>query len=108
MRWRELIAAGVIAIGGDACAGDAGIARAVEEGRALLAEHGCNGACHQSYAADNDPLSLYTRADRKVRSRVELDAKVSYCVSRLGTMIFPEDMRSVSEALAADYYKFGR
>ncbi|MDE2362915.1 MAG: hypothetical protein KGM42_09570 [Hyphomicrobiales bacterium] len=110
MRWPSAVLAALLAsaAGAPAAAQEKSAARSVEEGRALLAEHGCNGSCHQSYSADNDPLSLYTRPDRKVVSRKALDSQVSYCVSRLGTMIFPEDMQSVSDALDADYYKFRR
>lgn len=85
---------------------DANDLAAVEQGRALLKEHNCNGSCHQSYSEDNDPLTLYTRESRKARTRAQLDAQVKYCVSALGTMIFPEDLESVSAALDHDFYKF--
>ena len=103
-RFAPLLAALVCA---QAHAGDAPKA-SVEAGRALLSENSCNGACHQSYAEDNDPLTLYTRADRKVRNRSQLDAQVHQCVARLGAMVFPEDTQSLSDALDADYYRFSR
>lgn len=81
-------------------------AASVEQGRALLKEHGCNGGCHQSHAEDDDPLTLYTRSDRKVRTRAQLDAQVNTCASTLGTMIFPEDVQSLSAALDGDFYAF--
>jgi hypothetical protein len=85
-----------------------GAARAEDElalGRRLLAENRCNGACHQSHAADNDPLSLYTRENRKVNDRDALRQMVSKCVSSLGSMIFPEEIDAVVAALDQDFYK---
>jgi hypothetical protein len=107
MRWREAMS--IVALAQALCAqanAQDAHAKALQEGRALLQEHKCNGSCHQSYSEDNDPLTLYTRADRKVRNRSQLDAQVGRCVASLGTMIFPEDQLNVSAALDADYYKF--
>jgi hypothetical protein len=78
----------------------------VEDGRLLLKENRCNGACHQSHSEDNDPLTLYTRENRKAHNRPELDAQVNKCAANLGLMLFPEDLESVSAALDHDYYKF--
>ncbi|WP_294537206.1 hypothetical protein [uncultured Rhodoblastus sp.] len=74
-------------------------------GRRVLADNQCNGACHQSHAEDNDPLGLYTRANRKVNDRAALHRQVEHCVSRLGSMIFPEEIDAVAAALDVDYYK---
>ena len=107
MRWRDLALA--ICIVPQVCA--AALAQearkpSIEEGRLLLKENRCNGSCHQSHSEDNDPLTLYTQTNRKVRNRPELDAQVKKCVANLGSMIFPDDMQSVSEALDHDFYKF--
>ena len=86
----------------------AGAVRADDDlalGRRLLAENRCNGACHQSHAEDNDPLSLYTRENRKVNDRAALRRMVDKCVSSLGSMIFPEDVDAVVAALDQDFYK---
>jgi hypothetical protein len=83
-------------------------ARAEDEltlGRRLLDEHRCNGACHQSHAADNDPLSLYTRDNRKVNDRAALRRMVETCASSLGSMIFPEEIDAVVAALDQDHYR---
>lgn len=78
----------------------------IEAGRRLIAENGCDGACHRSRAEDDDPLTLYTRATRRVHSRDELVKQVEMCVSRLGSMIFPEEVGSVAAALDHDHYRF--
>jgi hypothetical protein len=110
MRWREgaLVAFVALASCAAARAQDATGPAVVAQGRALLDEHKCNGSCHQSYSEDNDPLTLYTRADRKVRDRRQLDAQVRRCVASLGSMMFPEEIQSVGAALDADFYKFGK
>jgi len=77
-----------------------------EHGRKLLAEQNCNGSCHQSYADDNDPLSLYRRTNRKITSASQLLAQVERCVLRLGHASFPEDMVDMASALNADFYHF--
>ncbi|HMN73413.1 MAG TPA: hypothetical protein PKA55_16250 [Rhodoblastus sp.] len=81
-------------------------AAAIEEGRALLKEHNCNGNCHQSHADDNEALSLYTREDRKARDRAALDRYVRACVASVGAMAFPDDIAKMSSALNADFYKY--
>jgi hypothetical protein len=78
----------------------------VAEGRRLLAENGCDGACHRARTDDDEPTSLYRRPDRKVQSREELHRQVGFCVSRLGSMIFPEEIGSVVDALDHDHYHF--
>ncbi|MCB1542409.1 MAG: hypothetical protein KDJ16_06565 [Hyphomicrobiales bacterium] len=78
----------------------------IAEGRALLKESNCNGNCHQSYSADNEALSLYTRDDRKAIDRAKLDRFVRQCVASVGSMVFPEDIEKISAALNADFYKY--
>lgn len=78
----------------------------IELGRRLLAENGCNGACHLARVTDGDPTSLYTRSTRRVNGREELRLQVEVCVSRLNVMIFPEDIESLVGALDDDFYHF--
>ena len=77
-----------------------------EAGRKLIAENGCNGSCHQSYSEDNDPISLFTRPNRKVTSAQALLKQVERCTIRLNSTIFPEDVKDIAAALNQDYYKF--
>ena len=78
----------------------------LDVGRRLIAENACNGSCHQSYTDDNDPISLYTRQNRKVRSAKALVAQVERCVNRLNASIFPEEANDIAAVLNHDYYKF--
>lgn len=78
----------------------------VEVGRRLLAENNCDGACHRARANDADPTAIYRRADRRVQAREELERQVAFCVSRLGSMIFSEEIGSVAAALDHDHYRF--
>ncbi|WP_407048884.1 hypothetical protein [Methyloraptor flagellatus] len=78
----------------------------IELGRRLLAENGCNGACHLARVTDGNPMSLYTRSTRRVNAREELRRQVEVCVSRLNVMVFPEDIESVVGALDDDFYHF--
>lgn len=90
-------------------AGDADLALAGANdtnGRALIAEHRCNGGCHQSHAEDNDPLTLYLRENRKVRSAPALVNMVQYCAVELELQLFPEDVTDIAAVLNRDYYKF--
>lgn len=85
---------------------DRAVSREIETGRRLLTENDCNGSCHRSHAPDDDPSSLYTRSTSKVQSRAELTRQVEFCVSQLGSMIFPEDIGSLVAALDHDHYHF--
>jgi hypothetical protein len=80
---------------------------AIEHGRQLIQDNGCNGNCHQRRVGGTDPAELFTRAIRQANSREELRRKVEACVSRLATMIFPDDIDDVVNALDADFYRFG-
>lgn len=102
-----LVAPLVAAETGGVLAGES-VPASVVEGRRLLGENNCDGACHRGRSDDDDPLSLYRRADRKVQSREELHRQVGFCVSRLGSMIFPEEIGSVVDALDHDHYHFDR
>ena len=105
MRLRDLsLAVSVLALlAAPALAEDAA---AIEEGRALLKEHNCNGNCHQSHSDDNEALGLYTREDRKAKDREALDRYVRLCVASVGTMVFPDEMAKMSAAVNADFYKY--
>lgn len=104
----SLLAAGLIAAAASRMPARAGEADApsVEAGRRLLAENQCDGACHRARANDADPTAIYRRAGRRVQSREELDRQVAFCVSRLGSMIFSEEIGSVAAALDHDHYRF--
>ena len=75
-------------------------------GRALIAEHRCNGGCHQSHAEDNDPLTLYLREDRKIRNPQALVNMVQYCAIELELPFFPEDVTDIAAVLNREYYRF--
>lgn len=79
---------------------------AVIAGRKLLAENNCNGDCHRVRLGNADPMTLYSRLTRRVNSREELRQQVELCVSRLNSLIFPEDLESVVTALDHDGYRF--
>jgi hypothetical protein len=88
-----------------------GAARAGENaqvalGRKLLAENGCNGACHRKHSPNGDALSLYTRPDRKVRSFSQLQSQVASCVANTRAAIRPDEIGAVVAALNKDFYKF--
>jgi hypothetical protein len=78
----------------------------LKNGERLIETYRCNGSCHQSYSADNDPLSLYTRPDRKVNDRFQLRDMVEKCASRLELPIFPEEVLDMAAVLNRDHYKF--
>ena len=88
-------------------ANDASRPWSAEAGRQLILDNGCNGPCHARRLRGGDPGELFTRTIRQVNSREELRRKVEACVSQLATMIFPDDIDDVIEALDADFYRFG-
>lgn len=87
-------------------AGEIALDPSVVAGREILAENGCNGACHQSRVKGGDPMTLYTRTTRRVNSTEELKRQVEMCISLLNAQIFPEDVDKVVTALDHDAYHF--
>jgi len=75
----------------------------VNKGKAL-SEKQCV-ACHVSMFK-GDGSSVYTRADRKVKTATQLAARVSGCNANTGAGWFPEDEVDVSAYLNKTYYKF--
>jgi mono/diheme cytochrome c family protein len=69
-----------------------------------LAEKSCN-ACHISLMG-GDGSKIYTRADRKVKSASQLEARVRACNANTGAGWFPEDEAHVAAYLNATYYHF--
>lgn len=70
----------------------------VEQGRALY-EKNCV-SCHDA--------SVFTRADRRVKSFEGLVAQVQRCDTAIGLRWFEEDVMAVAEYLNRNYYKFQR
>jgi len=106
LRRLVLAVAALVAAGTTGAFADEAVSASVAEGRRLLAENHCDGACHSAKSGGDDPTELYRRAGRKVQSREELHRQVAFCVSRLGSMIFPEEIGSVVDALDHDHYHF--
>ena len=76
---------------GDAAAGKA------------LADKDCV-ACH--VRRFGDATTIYTRADRKVRTAEQLLAQVQFCNIDLKAGYFPEEEEHVAAYLNLTYYKF--
>lgn len=73
------------------------------KGKALV-EQKCV-ACHVSlYGGDGS--GIYTRADRKVKTRQQLAARISGCNANTGAGWFPEDELNVGAYLNSAYYHF--
>ncbi len=68
----------------------------IENGDDLHFEH-CTG-CHDE--------SVYTRADRNLRSLKRLGLQVRYCKDTIGLAWFDEDVDDVAEFLNRNYYHF--
>jgi hypothetical protein len=91
---------------GAAHAEDSASSETIAHGRQLITENGCNGACHQRHAENNDPLTFFTRPNRRVHDRAGLQKQVERCVSQLASPLPPEDIAAIVAALDHDYYKF--
>jgi hypothetical protein len=76
----------------------------VDEGRKLVAEHGCE-SCHARKDL-GEAKSIYLRKDRRVTSLAKLEAQVAVCNSELKLQMFPEDEAHVVAFLDHAYYHF--
>ena len=68
-----------------------------------LVERDCV-ACH--VRRFGDATTIYTRADRRVRTAAQLLAQVQFCNVDLKAGYFPEEEEHVAAYLNAQYYKF--
>lgn len=75
----------------------------VERGERLHAQH-CQG-CHQGMIG-GDGSTLYTRADRRVRSLPALGRQVNRCKDNLGLRLFDEEVSDIVHYLNQSYYRF--
>ena len=62
------------------------------------------GECHRQRFGD--ATTIYTRADRKVRSAEQLLAQVRRCNTELNAGYFPDEEDNVAAYLNATYYHF--
>jgi cytochrome c553 len=60
--------------------------------------------CHERRFGDAD--TIYSRADRKVRTPEQLLQQVRYCSAQVGSNYFPEEDEHVAAYLNLQYYKF--
>jgi len=73
-------------------------------GGKLFNEAKCN-ACHAK-TFGGDGSSVYTRADRRVKSADALMKQVRACVTQLNVQWFPDEEENVAAYLNQRYYKF--
>jgi len=69
----------------------------------VLADKDCV-ECHERRFGDAD--TIYSRADRKVRTPEQLLQQVRYCSAQIGSNYFPEEDEHVAAYLNLQYYKF--
>jgi len=62
-------------------------------------------ACHQSMT-NNQPSTVYTRSDRKVKTYPALQARVKMCANNVGATWFDDEIEAVTQYLDTQYYHF--
>lgn len=75
----------------------------VEHGKRLHDES-CVG-CHINMTG-GDGSALYTRSDRKIKSKDSLETQVQRCATNTNQSWFEEEVKSVAEYLNQSWYKF--
>ncbi len=75
-----------------------------DKGKKSYEEHKCN-TCHVSMLG-GDGSSMFTRADRKVKTPDSLSTQIRRCATNLGVMLFEEDEENIAAYLNKNYYKF--
>ncbi len=73
-------------------------------GKKIFDQHKCN-SCHARQLG-GDGNSMFTRAERKVKTHTSLAAQITRCSNNLGLMLFDEDEEHVGAYLNKHYYKF--
>jgi hypothetical protein len=73
-----------------------------QQGHALV-DKDCH-ACHVRLFGDKD--TIYTRAERRIKTPAQLRSQVAVCNSQLGTGYFPEEEEHIAAWLNQHYYGF--
>jgi hypothetical protein len=63
-------------------------------------------ACHAKKTGFGNGDMIYTRSDRKVKSKADLKRMVGLCNTELRLDLFPEDEADVAAFLNEQFYKF--
>lgn len=71
-----------------------------------LHDESCTG-CHIGMTG-GDGSALYTRKDRKMKSRTSLETQVQRCATNSNLSWFEEDVKSVADYLDSTWYKFSK
>jgi cytochrome c551/c552 len=75
-----------------------------EAGKVTFEQHNCN-RCHVEMFG-GDGSKIFTRADRKIKSRASLTTQITRCSTNLGLMLFEDDEEGLVAYLNNEYYKF--
>ncbi len=73
-------------------------------GKKIFDQNNCN-SCHISKLG-GDGNTMFTRADRKVKTPAALATQITRCSSNLGLMLFEEDETHLGAYLNKNFYKF--
>ncbi len=73
-------------------------------GKKLFDQNNCN-SCHIAKLG-GDGNTMFTRADRKVKTPAALATQITRCSSNLGLMLFEEDEAHLGAYLNKNFYKF--
>ena len=63
-------------------------------------------AFHQQHCTGCHDASVYTREDRRVHSRQQLESQVRMCDANLGIKLFEDDILALTDFLDYRYYHF--
>lgn len=73
-------------------------------GKKLFNQHNCN-SCHiAKFGGDGN--TIFTRAERKVKTPAALATQIANCSTNLGLMLFEEDEAHLGAYLNKSFYKF--
>ncbi len=73
-------------------------------GKKIFDQHKCN-SCHVRMLG-GDGNTMFTRAERKVKTPASLATQITSCSTNLGLMLFEEDEAHLGAYLNKNFYKF--
>ncbi len=73
-------------------------------GKKIFDQHKCN-SCHIGMLG-GDGNTMFTRAERKVKTPSSLASQITSCSTNLGLMLFEEDEAHLGAYLNTKFYKF--
>ena len=105
-RYIIVILTALISLGVVACTSGSDAQKEIKVASSSETEKVDGKALHKESCSKCHDSSVYTKADRKIKSLDSLEKRVRGCDANIGSNLEPEELKAISTFLNSEYYKF--